>query len=81
MLRFNIFTHLSPILESVYTEKDSEVNKYQHYNHLASKQLDVWGDNKTNTCIVIGKALQRKYSRKILIVNSCILITTNLRFC
>jgi len=25
--------------------------------------------------------LRRKYSRKILIVNSCILITTNLRFC
>jgi len=35
--------------------KYSEVNKYQHYNPLASKQLDVYRDNKTKTCIVFGK--------------------------
>ena len=32
-----------------------QLDKYQHYNPLASKQLDICRDNKTNACIVIGK--------------------------
>ena len=59
MLRFNICIHLRLFWNLCTQKNDSDVNRYQHYNPLALKQLDVCRDNKTNTCIVISKALRR----------------------